>query len=100
MPKLSSLSVTGLHIPDLNRKLSVTINALFLSISVLSSSRASAVQPFLIYTFSGTLNQSMFSLLIATVLILSRCLMPTFSLTELPPHVPQPSVSEGSSLKL
>ena len=26
--------------------------------------------------------------------------MPTFSLTELPPHVPQPSVSEGSSLKL
>ena len=42
----------------------------------------------------------MFSLLSATVLILSRCLTPTFSLTELPPQEPQPSVREGASLKL
>ena len=42
----------------------------------------------------------MFSLLIATVLMFSRCLMPTFSETELPPQEPQPSVREGASLKL
>ena len=40
------------------------------------------------------------SLLSATVLILSRCLTPTFSETELPPHEPQPSVSDGAILKL
>ena len=42
----------------------------------------------------------MFSLLSATVLMLSRCFTPTFSLTELPPQEPQPSVREGASLKL
>ena len=31
--------------------------------------------------------------------MLSRCLIPTFSETELPPHEPQPSVSDGVSLK-
>ena len=42
----------------------------------------------------------MFSLLSATVLILSKCFTPTFSETELPPQEPQPSVREGASLKL
>ena len=42
----------------------------------------------------------MFSLLSATVLMLSRCFTPTFSDTEFPPQEPQPSVSEGASLKL
>ena len=51
-------------------------------------------------TFSGARNHSMFSLLSATVLMLSRCFTPTFSETELPPQLPQPSVSEGASLKL
>ena len=42
----------------------------------------------------------MFSLLMATVLMLSRCLTPTFSLTELPPQLPHPRVSEGAREKL
>ncbi len=42
----------------------------------------------------------MFSLLIATVLTLSRCIAPTLVDTELPPQLPQPSVSDGVSLKL
>ena len=52
------------------------------------------------YTFSGVRNQSMFSLLSVTVLIFSRCLTPTFSDTEFPPQLPQPSVSEGIIRKL
>jgi len=32
--------------------------------------------------------------------MLIKCLTPTFSDTELPPHEPQPSVSEGLSWKL
>ena len=65
-----------------------------------SSSRATGRHPLLIYIFSGALNQSIFSLLSATVLMLSRCLTPTFSDTEFPPHEPHPSVREGASLKL
>ena len=42
----------------------------------------------------------MFSLLSTTVLMFKRCLTPTFSLTELPPQEPQPSVSDGVSAKL
>ena len=42
----------------------------------------------------------MFSLLSATVFRLMRCLTPTFSETAFPPHEPQPSVSDGASLKL
>jgi len=42
----------------------------------------------------------MFSLLSATVLILIRCLTPTFSDTELPPQEPQPKVRDGAMLKL
>ena len=42
----------------------------------------------------------MFSRLSATVLMLSRCLGPTFSETELPPQEPQPSVRDGAVLKL
>ena len=72
----------------------------FLPITVPSSSSATGMQPFLKYTFCGARNQSMFSLLSATVLTLSRCFTPTFSETELPPHVPQPSVSDGAILKL
>ena len=52
------------------------------------------------YTFSGALNHSIFSLLSATVLMLMRCFTPTFSLTLLPPQLPQPRVREGVSLKL
>ena len=52
------------------------------------------------YTFWGARNQSMFSLLWATVLMLSRCFTPTFSETELPPQEPQPRVREGVSMKL
>ena len=60
-----------------------TMNAFFLSYSVRSSSNATGMQPFLKNTFSGVRNHSMFSLLSATVLILIRCLTPTFSETEL-----------------
>ena len=100
MPSSSSLSVTFLVKPLLNRKESVTIKAFFRLYSVLSSLRATGMQPFLKYTFSGVLNHSMFSLLSATVLMLMRCLTPTFSETELPPQEPQPRVREGASLKL
>ena len=100
MPILSSLSVIGFVNPAPYRKLSVTMNALFLPMTVPSSSSATGRQPFFIYTFSGALNQSIFSLLAATVLMLSRCFTPTFSLTLFPPHEPQPSVSEGVILKL
>lgn len=48
----------------------------------------------------GVLNQSMFSLLSATVFTLIRCFTPTFSDTEFPPHEPHPSVRDGASLKL
>ena len=68
--------------------------------TVFSSSSATGMQPFLKYTFSGVLSHSMFSLLSATVLIFSRSITPTLWETELPPQEPQPSVSEGTSLKL
>ncbi len=42
----------------------------------------------------------MFSRRSATVFMFMRCFTPMFSLTELPPHEPQPSVSEGASSKL
>ena len=64
------------------------------------SRSATARHPFFWYTLSGARNQSMFSLLMATVLMLSRCLTPTFSLTELPPQLPHPRVSEGAREKL
>ena len=76
------------------------MNAFFLPITSPSSRSATARQPFFWYTFSGARNHSMFSLLMATVLMLMRCLTPTFSETELPPQLPQPSVSEGTSMKL
>ena len=50
--------------------------------------------------FSTTLMVSVLAALIATVFILRRCFTPTFSETELPPHEPQPSVSDGRSMKL
>ena len=46
------------------------------------------------------MNQSIFSLLSAIVLIFNKCLTPTFSDTEFPPHDPQPNVNDGSNLKL
>ena len=46
------------------------------------------------------MNHNIFSLLSAIVFTFIRCLTPTFSDTEFPPHDPHPSVSEGSSLKL
>lgn len=51
-------------------------------------------------TFSGALNQSIFSLLSATVFIFIKCLTPTFSDTEFPPQDPHPSVKDGANLKL
>ncbi len=42
----------------------------------------------------------MFSLLSAMVFIFISCFIVTFSLTALPPHEPQPSVSDGESMKL
>ena len=62
--------------------------------------KATGKQPLFIYTFSGALNQSIFSLLSATVFIFIKCFIPTFSDTELPPQEPQPSVNDGVSLKL
>ena len=76
------------------------MNAFFLPSSPPSSRSATARQPFFWYTFSGARNHNMFSLLIATVLMFKRCLTPTFSDTELPPQLPQPSVSDGGKLKL
>ena len=76
------------------------MNAFFLFITYLSSLSATPKQPFLKYTFSGALNHNIFSLLAATVLMLIRCLTPTFSLTLFPPQLPQPSVNDGASLKL
>ena len=100
IPISSSLSVIAFEYPFLYRNSSVTINAFFLFMTVFNSSSATGRQPFFIYTFSGVLNHSIFSLLSATVLIFSKCLTPTFSETELPPHEPQPSVSDGFNLKL
>ena len=48
MPISSSLSVMGLVYPLLYKKLSVTINAFFLPMTCLSSSRATGRQPFFI----------------------------------------------------
>ena len=76
------------------------MNTFFLPSTSLSSRSATGRQPFFMYVFCGVRNQSMFSLLSATVLMLSRCFTPTFSETELPPHEPQPSVSEGVVSKL
>ena len=64
-----------------------------------SSVRATGRQPFLKYTFSGVRNQSMFSLLSATVLMLSRCCTPTLSDTEFRPSFRSPS-QRRSQLKV
>ena len=42
----------------------------------------------------------MFSRRSATVFTFSKCFTPTFSETELPPQLPQPSVSDGFMPKL
>jgi len=96
----SNLSVTTFVYPFSYKNVSVTINTLFLFITFFNSSRATGKQPLFIYTFSGALNQSIFSLLSATVFIFNKCFIPTFSETEFPPHVPHPNVSDGANLKL
>ena len=100
IPISFNLSVITFVYPFLYKKLSVTMNTLFLFITFFNSSKATGKHPLFIYTFSGVLNQSIFSLLSATVFTFIKCFTPTFSETEFPPQVPQPSVSEGVNLKL
>ena len=78
----------------------MTMNAFLFPSTSPSSRSATARHPFFWYTFSGARNHSMFSLRMAIVLMLMRCLTPTFSETELPPQLPQPSVSDGGIAKL